>query len=191
MSTHGPAATAREDLHPAPGFLLWTATLVRTHRLRLLAYARRRGLDAQEALDVVQDSFVSFLGLHEARDVARDSGDALKLLTVLVRHNLQNHKRKRTRHGTLVAVDAEAMPALGETSESLLMHAEELARVRGCILRMQGLQRRVVQLALLDEQPNDEVARVLGIASGHVRVLLHRAREHIRNCDFGNERATL
>jgi len=165
--------------------------LVRTHRLRLLAYARRRGLDAQEALDVVQDSFVSFLGLHEARDVARDSGDALKLLTVLVRHNLQNHKRKRTRHGTLVAVDAEAMPALGETSESLLMHAEELARVRGCILRMQGLQRRVVQLALLDEQPNDEVARVLGIASGHVRVLLHRAREHIRNCDFGNERATL
>ena len=46
----------------------------RAHRARLLSYARRRGLDAEEALDAVQDSFLSFLELPEARSVARSEG---------------------------------------------------------------------------------------------------------------------
>jgi RNA polymerase sigma-70 factor (ECF subfamily) len=69
-----------------------------------------------------------------------------------------------------------------ESSEAIIERAEELARVRGCILRMGGLQRRVIMLSLLDERPREEVAAVLGISDGYVRVLLHRAREHVRDC---------
>jgi DNA-directed RNA polymerase specialized sigma24 family protein len=46
------------------------------------------------------------------------------------------------------------------------------------------LQRRVVMLSLLDEAPREEVAEILGISDSYVRVLLHRAREHVRNCSF-------
>jgi DNA-directed RNA polymerase specialized sigma24 family protein len=80
-------------LHAAPGFLSWVSVLVHAHRQRLLGYARRRGLSAEDALDAVQDSFVSFLRLPEARTIAHDGVDSLKLLTVILRHNVQNHAR--------------------------------------------------------------------------------------------------
>jgi DNA-directed RNA polymerase specialized sigma24 family protein len=100
--------------HVAPGFLAWVAELVRLHRGRLVAYARRRGLTAEQSLDAVQDGFASFLTLPEARSIARAGADSLKFLTALVR--------------------------------------------------------------------NEETSKVLGLSPEYVRVLLHRARAHVRSC---------
>ena len=62
-------AAADGGVHAPPGFLAWVAELVHLHRHQLLGYARRRGLDAEDALDAVQESFVSFLRLPEGADV--------------------------------------------------------------------------------------------------------------------------
>ena len=172
-------------LHAPPGFLGWVAQLVHAHRQRLLAYARKRGLDPDDALDAVQESFVSFLRLPEARSIARDGDDALKLLTVLLRHHVQNLRRKAARRRrTDVTLEVEPLVSGSEDSATLIARAEELARVNGCILRMARLQRQVVLLSILDEQPREQVAETLGISQGYLRVLLHRAREHVRNCSF-------
>lgn len=171
--------------HAPPGFLAWVAKLVHEHRQRLLAYARRRGLDAEDSLDAVQESFVSFLRLPEARAMARDGDDALKFLTTLLRHQVQNQRRKSTRRLRAHSrVDVDALESEAEDSTTLIARAEELARVHGCILRMARLQRRVVLLSILDDQPREQVAETLGISQGYLRVLLHRAREHVRNCSF-------
>jgi hypothetical protein len=62
ISSPLPTPLAGERAFDAPlGFLTRVAALAHAHRDRLLAYARRRGLDAEDALDVVQDSFISFL----------------------------------------------------------------------------------------------------------------------------------
>lgn len=170
------------------GFLPWVATLVHAHRTRLLAYARRRGLDAEDALDAVQDSFGSFLRLPEARAIASsphsEADDALKLLTVILRHNVLNRRRQWQRRARAAAM-LEAEPAARDTesSEELIARAEQLAVVRGCIDLMANLQREVVRLALLDGEPHGEIARVLGISPGYVRVLLHRARTKLVQCD--------
>lgn len=186
FATHpDPQAEGEQALHAAPGFLSWVSALVHVHRERLLAYARRKGLGAEDALDAVQDSFVSFLRLPEARAIAHEGDDALKLLTVIVRHNVQNQLAKRRRRSRAQAlVEAEAAQLDNESSELLITRAEELARVKGCILRMAHLQRQVVMLSLLDEQPQEQVAQLLGISSGYVRVLLYRAREHVRHCPY-------
>jgi RNA polymerase sigma-70 factor (ECF subfamily) len=177
--------TADGGLHAPAGFLPWVAQLVHAHRQRLLAYARKRGLDADDALDAVQESFVSFLRLPEARSMAREGDDALKLLTVLLRHQVQNLRRKATRRRRAhVAVEVESLDSGSEDSATLIARAEELARVQGCILRMARLQRQVVLLSILDEQPREQVAETLGISEGYLRVLLHRARAHVRNCSF-------
>lgn len=166
-----------------PGFLAWVAQLVHAHRQRLLAYARRRGLGAEESLDAVQDSFVSFLRLPEARSVAKEGDDALKLLTVLLRHNVKNHRRKQARRSPAhTVVDVDAIDAGGEDSETIIARAEELARTHGCLLRMARLQREVVLLSLVDEQPREQVATTLGISTDYLRVLIHRAREQVRAC---------
>ncbi len=180
-----PAAPEAATAHAEPGFQSWVATLVHQHRARLLAYARRDGLEGEEALDAVQECFVSFLKLPAARSIARDGSDAIKLLTVLLRHDTQNRLRMRTRRRkaqmSLMHGGAER---LSDTSEELLARSEELARVHGCILRMAELQRRVVMLSLVDQTPHEDTAEALGVSAGYVRVLLHRAREHVRTCPF-------
>lgn len=175
------------DDHAPPGFLAWVARLVHAHRGALLASARRRGLSADESLDVVQDAFVTFLRLPAARSIAGDPDDALKLLHVIVKHQCLN-ARRRTARRAADALDPAALPDDGRVdTESLLRTAEELARVKGCILRMAKLQRSAVRLCLLDDAPQQAVAETLGITPGHLRVLLHRAREHIRTCDYAND----
>ena len=37
-------------------------------------------------------------------------------------------------------------------------------------------------LRMLEERPGEDVARALGISSGHVAVLLHRAKAALRTC---------
>jgi RNA polymerase sigma factor (sigma-70 family) len=182
-------ADGESALHAPPGFLGWVAALVHTHRGRLIGYARRRGLGAEDALDAVQDSFISFLRLPEARGIAHQEEDALKLLTVILRHNVQNQRRKHSRHSRAHAL-LEVESALADPSrdsEVLIARAEELARARGCILRMARLQRRVILLSLLDDVPRERVGKLLGISDAYGRVLLHRARHHLRHCDEDKE----
>jgi RNA polymerase sigma-70 factor (ECF subfamily) len=48
--------------------------------------------------------------------------------------------------------------------------------------RLAEAQRAVVTLRMLDELPGEDVARALGLAPGHVAVLLHRAKASLRDC---------
>ena len=174
--------------HAPPGFLSWVADLVHAHRTRLLRQARRLGLDPEEALDAVQESFASFLVLEQALSIARSGDDSLKLLSTILRHQAQNRVRKRARHSHgLEVMELGAAQSQSGNSEQLIAHAEELARVNGCIQRMARLQRAVITLSLVDDRPREEVADVLGISAGHVRVLLHRARMHVRSCSFDEQ----
>src|SRR5678815_4591478 len=112
--------------HAPPGFLAWVGDLVHEHRSRLLSYSRRKGLGAEDALDAVQDAFVAFLNLPQARAIARSPDDAIKMLTVLVRHDAMNRGRKgrrRARADALFAVPNEH--AAVESSEELVARAEE------------------------------------------------------------------
>lgn len=178
--SESPAAS----LHTPPGFVAWVAHLVHRHRARLLTYARRRGLAPADALDVVQDTFASFLTLPEAQSIARVGDDAVKLLTVIARHNILNRRRKVARHDTWPDLEViDALPSSDSgSSEALLLHAEELARTYGCLRGMSRLHRAAVLLSTLDEQPGEDVAASLGVSPGHLRVLLHRARAHVRAC---------
>lgn len=128
------------------------------------------------------------LGACRLRFAFPRARDSLKFLTVIVRHKVQNQRRKRTRRGRVhSALGVETVAGEVQSSEALIAHAEELSRVSGCLLRMAQLERDVVRLSLLDEQPRDRVAEALGISQGYLRVLLHRAREHLRSCPFEDQ----
>lgn len=171
--------------HAPSDFLAWVAGLVHRHRTELLRYARRRGLEADDALDAVQDAFVTFLDLPGARGIARTGNDAVKLLTVLLRNHVSNRRRKTVRRAEgLERLGRERGERSAESSAELIARAEEYARVQGCILRMARLQRAVIELSLVDDEPHETIAKRLGVSVGHARVLLHRAREHVRHCSY-------
>jgi RNA polymerase sigma factor (sigma-70 family) len=69
-----------------------------------------------------------------------------------------------------------------ESTEQLVARAEQLARVNGCIKLIANLQRAVIMLSLVDDLSHDETGKLLGLSPGYVRVLLHRAREHVHSC---------
>lgn len=98
MTTDRAELLADPSAQAPAGFLVWVGELVHAHRAQLLAYARHRGLGAEDALDAVQDGFVQFLKLPQVRAVARTPDDAIKLLTVLVRHDALNRRRNRCEH---------------------------------------------------------------------------------------------
>jgi RNA polymerase sigma-70 factor, ECF subfamily len=166
------------------GFLSWVTRLVLLHRRDLLGIARHQGLAAEDALDAVQQAFVTFLRLPHARALTDEEEDSRKLLTVLVRNEARNgrrrHHRSRPHLGAPAAI--EELDAGAPSVEALITAAEAHVTALGCIDRLGEVQARVVTLRLLDELPGEAVAEQLGLTANHVAVLLHRAKQQLREC---------
>jgi len=185
--TSGPAAigekrcpcteTQRED------FLAWVAGLVREHRSYLLRVARSEGLGPEDAFDAVQEAFQTFLTLPAARTLAPGGPDAGKLLTTIARNAARNLRRRaavaRPHDSDDAALEALTTPA---SVEQMLADAENEVRLRGCVESLGDMQRMVVTLRMLDEVAGEDVARTLGVTTGHVAVLLHRAKANLLAC---------
>ena len=164
-------------------FLGWVTHLVHEHRSRLVRVARREGLGPEDALDCVQDAFQSFLVLPQARLLAEDSDDAVKILTVLARNQARNKRRRHAvRKPHLDADTMEGLAAETRSVEQVVSEAEDYVMMVGCAATLSQIQRTVVELRLLDDVPGEEAAKMLGIAPGNLAVLLHRAKEKLRRC---------
>jgi RNA polymerase sigma-70 factor, ECF subfamily len=161
----------------------WVARLVREHRSRLVAVARHEGLAAEDAFDAAQEAFTGFLILPQARDLV-ESEWAGHTLVALVRNVARNARRlhavarPHASDDTTVGALADRAPAADER----LAEVEERGRLQRCVARLADVQRAVVTLRMLDDRPGEEVARELGLQPGHVAVLLHRAKTHLRLC---------
>jgi len=165
-------------------FLAWVSDLVHAHRSRLAAIGRREGLLGEDALDCAQEALASFLVLPQARAIGESDEDAAKILTVVARNIARNQRRRhfRARAHDTSETALEALRAEGPTPDALVAAAEEHAAALGCVETLGRMQRRVVKLRLLDDVAGEDVAAMLGITTGHVAVLLHRAKDALRTC---------
>lgn len=175
----GCSATERD------AFMAWVGELVGQYRGPLLRVARREGLSPEDAFDVVQEGFQSFLTLPAARPLLGTRGDdARKLLVTLTRNLARNRRRvaavARPHDSSDEAI--AALPAEPLNLEDLLASAEDAVRLRGCVKSLGDVQRAVVTLRMLDELDAPDVARTLRISPGHVAVLLHRAKANLLSC---------
>jgi RNA polymerase sigma-70 factor, ECF subfamily len=166
------------------GFLAWVTRLVREQRAALIAIARDEGLLAEDALDAVQEAFATFLVLPHARALANELEDSRKLLTVLVRNQARNRRRRHDRarpHASDAHVVDELVGGV-DTSDDLVARAEAHVQALGCMERLGELQRRVVELRLVEDHAGERVADLLETSPGNVAVLLHRAKRALREC---------
>jgi RNA polymerase sigma-70 factor (ECF subfamily) len=163
------------------GFMGWVSALARTHARKLAAVARAEGLRSEDALDAVQDALRTFLLLPQARSLVDDAEGSEKLLGVLVRNAARNARRRAHRAAPHVPLDPEQADELPPVDE-LVDRAERHVRLAGCVNMLAELQRRVVQLRVLQELSGAEVAELLGLTPGHVAVQLHRAKKALLRC---------
>jgi RNA polymerase sigma-70 factor (ECF subfamily) len=170
MTERVPAIRNLTDVDP----LSVLSETARAERARLVGVARREGLDAEDAVDCVQDAFCTYLRLVSSGEVPRDAG---AWLTTIVRNGARN--KRRLHH---VAKTHEPIREDHAIREDDVARAEEHVRLRACVERLCDTQRAVVTLRMLEEKPGEDVAAALGITRGYVDVLLHRARASLFTC---------
>ncbi len=156
--------------------------LARRERGGLAALARAEGLAPEDAVDCVQEALCTWLDAARNGRLPGDAVEQASVLAGMVRNAARNRRRRHDRarpHEPLVDALADVDAPV---AEALLVRAEEHVRLRLCVEELCAIQRAVVTLRMLEEQPGEDVARALGISAGHVAVLLHRAKASLRAC---------
>ena len=164
----------RDDGDPPGAAEARFATLYRDHAREVLAYAVRRAGSAEDAADVVAETFL--VAWRRGPDVP--SGDAARLwLYGVARRALANQRRgerRRTRlaarmRAELPAVLAAALPAPTAADHEVLTTIAELRES----------DREVLLLSAWEQLSPAEIAEVLAISPLAVRSRLHRARRRV------------
>ncbi len=156
--------------------------LARDHAGRLAAIARREGVTATDALDVVQDAFHTLISRPDSQALRDRPDDAARVLAAIVRNAARNLRRRHHHARPHVAVDAQPLAAPEPAPDLALVHAETQAQLVGCMAKLGDAHRHVVTLRVLEELSGEEAAQALGVTAGHVAVLLHRARKQLEHC---------
>jgi RNA polymerase sigma-70 factor (ECF subfamily) len=170
-------------------FVGWISDLARTHTRALAGVAVQEGLSRLEAVDAVQEAFLTLLSLRQARELSCDDDGAFRLMAVIVRNAARNMRRRRHRALLHEPLDvAGALPDAGPSVEALLAATEAHVALLGCVQQLAEVQQRVLTLRILEELTPDATASILGLRSNHVGVLLHRAKVALIEClERGNE----
>lgn len=161
--------------------------LVRACAPRMLATAARI-VGRAEAEDVVQDAFLS--AFKAIDDFKHDAKIATWLHRIVINAALMRLRRRRARpeeaiDALLPEFDAkghyiEATIDWAASADVALEKRETRALVRRKIEELPDAYREVFVLRDVEELDTEEVARLLGISEGAVKVRLHRARQALR-----------
>lgn len=162
--------------------------LAETNTRRLYRAARGMGLTGDEAGDVVQDVFVTFLGTLD-RFEGRASVETW-LYGILLRKVQERRRAQRRdrRHDAIDETWEERFDAEGRWTQSVptpetVLDAREIASaVRACLEALPDRHRDVFVLRHVEELTAAEVGRLLDLTVSNVGVILHRARLRIRRC---------
>lgn len=156
-------------------------TLFRRYQLPLYAYVVEMVRDEQDALDLVQETFVQAVRyIGSLRDDARFGS----WLFGIAHQRCLLLWRRRHRH----AEWADA-PSLDEIEEPFmdepgplewLLHREQADRLTAAIAQLPPTQRGTLLLHELEDFSVEEVARITGAEVGTVKSRLHYARKALR-----------
>ena len=176
-----PAQSRQQD-----SFFGWVTLLVHQHRAHLTRVVRREGVRADDALDCVQEAFLGFLNLPQARLLVGLQDDSARMLTILARNIARNRRRRHDYVKPHIADDEVLLGLASDTTSAdhVIAVAEQYALTLGCMATLSEVQRAVVNLRLVDEVPGEDVAHQLGTTPAHVGVLLFHAKRDLRRC-FG------
>ncbi len=171
-----PVGTVDDVLEPL-------SRLARAHRGILAAVARSEGMSPEDAVDCVQEGLCTLLEMAQREALSFEGDDGRAMLVTIVRNVARNRRRRHfvaRPHQDIDAVEVSDAHQAG--ADEAIALAEEHVRLRACVEELCAIQKAVVTLRMLDEQPGEDVANALGISAGHVAVLLHRAKRELRAC---------
>jgi RNA polymerase sigma factor (sigma-70 family) len=174
--------------------------LVERYQGRLLAFARSRVRNGNDAEDMVQEAFIGLLrGLEKFRG---ECSLETYLFSILRRRIIDSHRGKANSlcllRDTLRAVDDDdagpeaRLPAPDLTASTYARNAEHRGQLHGqlamAITDLVGgykealnfRELKVIELLFYAQLKNAEVAQAVGVDAGHVATVKHRSLSRVR-----------
>jgi RNA polymerase sigma-70 factor (ECF subfamily) len=153
---------------------------------RLYALALRVTRNPDMAADALHDGFAA--AIEKLDDFRQESSLATWLYRIVYRKAIDGLRRRDrepplTEEPDEIRADDERMarsPAWSKPPDEILLGQESRRALEGALGELSPVQRAVFELREVDQRPTEEVAEILGIPPGTVRVYLHRARLRLR-----------
>ena len=144
------------------------------HGRAVLAYAVRRAADADDAPDVVAETFV--VAWRRLGDVPGGGAARLWLYGVARRQLANQHRSERRRERLAERLRAELRGGL----EDMRIAAPQDGAVRAALAGLEPDDQEILRLSTWEELSPREIATVLQISQVAARSRLHRARRRLR-----------
>ena len=162
--------------------------VVGEHARKLYRAARGMGLSNDQAEDLTQDVFVTFLS---TLDRFEGRSQVSTWLFGILHHKMQEQRRASARDELNDPID-DAFEARFDTDGSwirpplppdrLAASGQMTSALAECLEHLPPLQRDVFHLRQIEELPATEVGKMLDRTITHIGVLFHRARVRLQHC---------
>ena len=145
------------------------------HYGAVAAYARRRAADPVDVQDAVSETFtIAWRRLGEVPDAEA----ALPWLYGVARRVMANQRRGNRRRAELSNRLRSQQPGTVEI-ETEVVAVDERRIVLAALARLRHADQEILRLAVWEELPHRDIARILGCGEAAVAVRLHRARNRL------------
>jgi RNA polymerase sigma-70 factor (ECF subfamily) len=149
----------------------------------LLIKLRKSLRSAQSIEDIRQETFLrAFRVLRQGRGI--EAPEKLGAFVNGVCNNvLAEHFRSAARHPGVAEQNFDTAEP-GPDPETECVNEERKRSVRQIIEKLPSKDRQILRMIFLEERDKDEVCRACNVNRNHLRVLLHRAKNHFREGMF-------
>lgn len=144
---------------------------------RVKSFMMRRGLPAQAAEDIAQETMLAVW--RKAASFSSERGNAAAWIFTIARNAAINRQRREreTRMPEVRGVE-EADPAA--SIETVMISTEQAASLRQALAMLSPEQNLIVKLAFFQDQPHSDLAQQLGIPLGTVKSRIRLAIARLR-----------
>ena len=163
-------------------------TVVETYLAQILRAARGAGLDPQQAEDVTQATFTTFI---EAAPRFEERSSVRTWLFGILYKKIAEARRARQRDRQMDEIDEAfegQFDARGGWStppqpvDTALHHKEVETEIFACLEAAPLRQTLAFILREVEELSTEDICNVLGITRTNLGVMLHRIRNRVRDC---------
>lgn len=154
----------------------WITHLMQEHSEKLLRFLSSHTDNREDAEDLMQEIFTSCYKAQDRFDSSKCSEVAW--LYILAKNRLKNYYRDKKTNVSLDAIETEQKDPTDHMAQAVhLMHCREVTAE--VIKKLDERSQQIIFLRFFEEKSHEEIANILNLSTGNVRVIQSRALKHM------------